>query len=105
MTSTDAGISRTLRPSLDALSAGASVLSGVLRVASTRTSGKVVCANVGAARAPSAAATDIEMLRLAALNVPLLILIPSVLGGVMRPTTLVFLARSRSRFGRSLPLG
>jgi hypothetical protein len=56
-----------------ALSAGDSVLSGVPRAPSTRTSGSVVWAKTGAARAVITA-TDAEMLRLAALDVALLIL-------------------------------
>src|SRR5687767_8577221 len=47
MTSTVAGISRGVRPSRVALSAGDSVLSGVSRSPSTTTGGSLVCAAAG----------------------------------------------------------
>src|SRR5689334_20764882 len=63
MISTVAGISRGVRPRRLALSAGASVLSGVSRVSWTRTSGSRVCANAEQAATASAAASGSRLVR------------------------------------------
>src|SRR5450631_1116507 len=76
MTSTVAGVSRTVRPRSDALSAGDVVLSGVWSESLTCTSGNVVCAKAGAARAANIAVTDNGIRRLVRQDAAFLIKAP-----------------------------